>query len=56
MQKILGYARKRGLHTVYGDVLAENRPMLGLTRSLGFESDRDPGDPAIVRVTLDLRT
>ena len=54
MEVIIEYARGRGLHTLWGDVLAENRPMLALARRLGFRQTRDAEDPSIVRVTLPL--
>ena len=35
-------------------MLAENRPMLGFVRSLGFVAATDPDDPALMLTTLDL--
>ncbi len=52
MRRILAYARGRGIAQVFGDVLAENRPMLELSRALGFALSRSPEDPGVVRVTL----
>jgi len=37
---------------VYGDVLAQNRPMLGLARSLGFKVKRSLEDASSVRVEI----
>lgn len=54
MEVIIEYARARGLRTLWGDVLAENRPMLALARRLGFRQTRDAEEPSIVRVTLPL--
>jgi acetyltransferase len=54
MERIIAYARKIGLGTVFGVVLSENRSMLMLARRLGFESKQQPDDPSIVRVELKL--
>jgi acetyltransferase len=54
MRRILDYARQRGIREVYGDVLRDNRAMLGLCASLGFEQRRDPDDPSTVQVFLAL--
>jgi GNAT superfamily N-acetyltransferase len=43
-----------GVRQLYGDVLAVNRPMLGLVQKLGFTLSRNPDDPALTRVTLAL--
>jgi acetyltransferase len=45
LEEIIAYAAKRGIGEVWGEVLAENAPMLGLVRKLGFiirQSDEDP--------------
>ena len=44
----------RGIGEMFGDVLRENRRMLGLCRSLGFEETADPDDPAVKLVRLRL--
>jgi acetyltransferase len=54
MQRMIRYARHRGIHTVYGDVLRENRRMLKLCRELGFGVAMDEADPSFARVTLDI--
>jgi acetyltransferase len=54
MQRIIAYARNRGVQRMNGDVLAENRAMLQMCRELGFESRRAPDDPQVMRVELDL--
>jgi acetyltransferase len=54
MQRIIDYARSRGIHEITGDVLAQNAPMLNLCRSLGFALHHNPADPAVVRVQLAL--
>ncbi len=55
MGRILDYARQRGIREVVGDVLRENRAMLGLCKALGFAQRRDPDDPGTVQVSLRLR-
>jgi acetyltransferase len=54
MRRILDYARQRGIREVVGEVLSENRAMLGLADSLGFDRRRNPDDPRTVRVSLQL--
>ena len=54
MRRIIDYARSRGLHEIYGDVLRENVTMLKLCKILGFETSRIPEDVSLVRVTLRL--
>jgi GNAT superfamily N-acetyltransferase len=53
MENLLDFAAARGIKTVYGDVLAENRPMLALCRALGFTIRLNPGDPSSQRVEID---
>ncbi len=50
-------ARRRGLKQMDGFVLAQNQPMLGLARRLGFRIEAGPGDPSvrICRLNLDSR-
>ena len=54
MRRLIDYARRRGIGEIFGQVLGENRRMLGLCRSLGFEETADPDDPAgrLVRLRL----
>ena len=54
LERLATIARKRGVQRLYGDVLAINRPMLGLVQKLGFVLSRNPDDPALTRATLDL--
>lgn len=51
MERILDFARQRGLREVFGDVLRDNRAMLGLCKRLGFRLRPIPDDPGMVRVT-----
>jgi acetyltransferase len=54
MNRLIAYARERGIGTLYGDVLSENRPMLSMCRDLGFETRTDYNDPGVIRVVLKL--
>ncbi len=54
MQRIIDYARERGVKQLFGDVLRENDNMLRLNRKLGFTVTPDVDDPSIMRVRLDL--
>ena len=46
-ERVLDYARSRGIEEVWGSVLAENEGMLGLAERLGFTRRRDPNSPEI---------
>jgi len=52
MQRVIDYAKEKGLRRVYGDVLVENAAMLQMCAELGFYAE-DMG-PDIRRVVLDL--
>jgi hypothetical protein len=52
MKDILNCARRRGVKTVHGDVLAENRTMLQMASELGFT--REAAENGVVRVVLPL--
>jgi len=54
MEKLIAVARARGLAQMHGDVLATNRGMLEFCRKLGFTLGRDPDDPTVTRVALQL--
>jgi acetyltransferase len=54
MRLMIDWARSEGIGRVEGTVLAENRPMLAVCRRLGFAQGRDPDDPGLVKVRLDL--
>lgn len=54
MRCIIDYARSRGVHELYGEVLRENEPMLKLNRALGFTIRANPDDPAMMHVSLAL--
>jgi acetyltransferase len=54
MRRIIDYARKRGIGELYGEVLAENGPMLRLCEAFGFKKRRDPEDSGVMIVSLAL--
>jgi acetyltransferase len=54
LAKLADVARRRGLKRLYGEILAMNRPMLGLVRKLGFTLGRHEDDPTLTRATLTL--
>ncbi|WP_423820542.1 GNAT family N-acetyltransferase [Salinisphaera sp. SPP-AMP-43] len=51
---LLRQAHARGITVVYGDILAHNRPMLELARSLGFTVHRSLEEPTSVRAEIDV--
>jgi GNAT superfamily N-acetyltransferase len=54
MQRVIDYAKEKGLRRVYGDVLAENTSMLQMTEELGFRAE-DIGS-GLKRVVLKLKS
>lgn len=56
MQRIIRYARERGIGEIYGSVLSENAAMLALCRQLGFRVSRDPDEYGVMHVSLPLDT
>ena len=54
MDRIIGYARERGLKAIFGMILTENRAMIELCRRLGFRIEAQPDQADLVRATLDL--
>ena len=55
MERIVSYARRRGIGEIWGDVLRENRRMLQRCDELGFRRDSHPEESRAVRVTLPLQ-
>jgi acetyltransferase len=51
MEELTTAARTRGLRTMQGVVLRENRDMLDFVSALGFESAPSPEDARLVRIT-----
>jgi acetyltransferase len=54
MVELLAYARAKGLATVFGEVLAENRRMLDVAQGLGAKIVSRGGPDRTVRVAFDL--
>lgn len=54
MEQLIAYARADGLVQLEGNVLAENRGMRELIRSLGFEMRASPDEPELLDTTLKL--
>ena len=54
MHRVIDWARGRGLGAVVGLVLADNAPMLGFMRHLGFSLHRMPDEPDVVEARLAL--
>jgi acetyltransferase len=50
MQSLIGIARRRGLRTMTGFVLAANTTMLHFARQLGFTARHDPDERDTIRV------
>lgn len=54
MRRIIQYARAKGIHEIYGEVLTENKTMLQMNRALGFRVHTDHDDPGLKHVVLPL--
>ncbi len=52
MQRMIEYAKQKGLKTVRGQVLSENAAMLAMCAELGFHIDDNPDDLGIKTVAL----
>jgi acetyltransferase len=52
MNRVIDYAKQKGLRRIYGDVLAENTAMLQMCEELGFRTNDWGSD--LKRVVLDL--
>lgn len=51
MRQLIDVARARGLNTMEGEVMANNRPMLDMARNLGFSILPDPGEAGVMLVS-----
>ena len=54
MSLLVDEARAAGLHTLHGDVLADNNRMLNLMQRCGFQLSPHPHDDALLRAEFDL--
>jgi len=55
LQALLQHAQEAGVQELVGVVLASNRPMLSLVRSLGFTISREPDDATLMNVRRQLQ-
>ncbi len=53
LEKMIRYCRSRGIGILVGEVLADNKPMLGLARHLGFELN-NAAEAGVMTVSLEL--
>jgi acetyltransferase len=54
MRQLIAWARAEGVAEIIGQVLADNHPMLGFVRNLGFSLRHVPGEDDVVEVRLPL--
>lgn len=54
MTRLINESRHRGLSEIWGDILADNRPMLDLVQRLGFERHSHADDRGVIRASLAL--
>ena len=54
MGLLIDYSREAGVGELWGEIMAQNRPMLDLARALGFELQAGSG-PGIVRARMSLQ-
>ena len=54
MHRLFGWAQAHGVSEIVGQVLADNAPMLGFVRHLGFTLHRAPDDESLVEARLSL--
>ncbi len=55
MQRLVGWARVQGIPTITGQVLADNQPMLGFVRHLGFELRRMADETDVMEAVLEVK-
>jgi acetyltransferase len=54
MQRLFEWGRAQGVERVLGHVLADNAPMLGFVRALGFTLRRSPDEDEVYEAVLEL--
>lgn len=47
LRQLMAVAKARGLHSMEGEVLSDNRPMLEMAKSLGFSTQMRKDDPGV---------
>ncbi|MDR3518696.1 MAG: bifunctional acetate--CoA ligase family protein/GNAT family N-acetyltransferase [Azospirillaceae bacterium] len=55
MSEIIVYARSRGIHAIFGEVLRENTAMLQMCHDLGFTRRENTDEPGVVEVQIKLQ-
>ncbi|MEO0996915.1 MAG: GNAT family N-acetyltransferase [Pseudomonadota bacterium] len=55
LRRLIDIARERGIETMYGHVLRENRGMIRIAKALGFDHRHDPDDAQVDYVSLELQ-
>ncbi len=54
LRRLMSYARDQGIHELFGEILADNQPMLALCRAMGFTIQSCPEDHGVMIATLRL--
>ena len=54
MQRLIDWGRAQGMTEISGQVLADNAPMLGFVRHLGFTLHHEPDDATVMEARLTL--
>lgn len=54
LRNLMHIARSRGLRSIEGEVLATNRPMLEMARSLGFSMMQRTAEPNVILISKEL--
>ncbi len=54
LQRIIDYARGRGIREIFGEVLRENKRMLKVCDQFAFSRTTNPDDPSVIDVRLTL--
>jgi RimJ/RimL family protein N-acetyltransferase len=54
LSRLLDDARRRGLRTIWGDVLTDNAAMLDFVKRIGAKREFVPEEPGLMRVSFDV--
>lgn len=54
LRRLISHARDQGIRELFGEILAENQPMLALCRAMGFTVKPCPEDRGVMIATLQL--
>ena len=55
LKTVLRVAQEKGMQSVWGIVVTDNKPMMALAKSLGFTFAENPDDPSETLIRLDLK-